>query len=188
MKDKKGQMSVFLFLIIVGLFFSLILIFVGGIITIKINNALDQNINIGQVNLRTLNADTFGIFATTYLDNADWWALSILFGMIFGLFLSAYFIRRTYPKMGLIFDIFIIIVAFIVSLYISASYSTILTALSGAGETFLEDYTPKASMFLLNLPIFIVIIGVIVMILFHSSIPQRREERYQQGGYLQGEY
>ena len=62
-----------------------------------------------------------------------------------------------------------------------------LDAFNTAGLTFAEDFTPKTSMFILNLPIFIPIIGVIAMILFHSSIPNRSEERRQlQGGSLQG--
>ncbi len=184
--NKKGQMSIFMIFLIFGLLAFTIMILVGGVIVVRINNDLNQDIDMGQVNLADLNADTFGVFATTYLNHADWWGICIIFGMILGLFLASYFMRDTLPKWGIILDIFIIIGMFILSLYISSSYSTLLDALSSAGENFLEVYTPRTSTFMVNLPIFIVIIGVISMVLFHSSIPRKKEERYQRGGYLQG--
>ena len=91
-----------------------------------------------------------------------------------------YMLRSRFPKWGMILDIFIIIFVFIISLYISASYQTLLDSLASADITFLEDYTTKTSMFVLNLPIFVSIIGVIMMILFHSSIPKKSEERIDQ--------
>ncbi len=186
--NKRGQMTILLVIMIVGLLFSTIMILVGGIIAIKVNDALNQDIDMGQVNLADVNADTFGVFSSMYLNNADWWGICIIFGMVIGLFLSAYILRSRVPKWGIILDIFIIIGMFIVALYVSSSYSTMLDALSGAGEDFLEVYAPRTSMFMLNLPIFIVIIGVITMVLFHASIPKKSEERYQAGGLLQGAY
>jgi len=187
-KNKKGQMTAILLLIIFGLLLSTVLLLVGGITTIKMNDALRQDIDIGQVNLRNASDASFGKFYTMYLNNADWWGISMIFGMILGLFLSAYMTRNSVPKWGIILDIFIIVGVFILCLYISSTYSTMLDALNIAGEDFLEIYTPKTSMFMINLPIFSVIIGVITMVIFHSSIPRKPEERIQEGGYLQGSY
>ena len=185
-RNKKGQATIFLFFIIVGLLFALLMLLVGGIITIRMNDALDQDLDMGQVNLQDINDDTFGKFAEMYLGNADWWGISIIFGMILGLFLSAYFMRNRFPKWAIVLDIFIILAMFIVALYISSSYSILLDSLSSAGETFLEDYTPKTSGFMINLPIFIAVIGTITMVLLHASIPTRSEERIRGGGILQG--
>jgi len=186
MLNKRGQATVILFALIFVAFFAVILIFVGGIVAVRIDQALDSNVSLGQVNLATINSQTFGVATTTYLDNADWWGMSIIFGMVLGLLLSAYFLRGRFPKWGIIIDIFIILTAFILSLYISSTYSLLLDALNAAGESFMEDYTPKTAMFILNLPIFTVIIGALAMILFHSSIPRKKEEQSQlQGGFLQ---
>lgn len=185
-RNPRGQMSVFLILMMVAVLLMAIMLFAGGIVVVKINDALDQDIDMGQVNLQEVNAKHFGVFTSTFLNNADWWGLSVIFGMIMGLFLSAYFLRNRFPKWGLILDIFLIVGSFIVALYISSIYITLLDALAGAGETFLEDYTPKTSMFIKNLPIFTVIIGVIMMVLMHSSIPRKTEETIQEGGFLQG--
>jgi len=183
-KKKKAQTTIFIFVMVIGLFVSIVLLLVGGIASVRINNALNQNISLGNVNLATINAQTFGIFTTTYLNSADWWGIAAIFGMIIGLFLSSYLTRGRVPKWGIIIDVFIIVTIFIFSLYLSSTYQMLIDALAGAGETFLEDYAPKTSMFILNLPIFIVVIGAIMMILFHSSIPKKSEEQNVMiGGY-----
>lgn len=186
MKNKKAQSTIMITVMLVFLFFAAILFLVGGITVVKMNEALDLDIEMGQVNLAEVNALTFGKYHEMFIVNADWWGTSLIFGMIIGLFLSAYFLRGTFPKWGIVLDIFIILFVFFISLYISSTYQILIDALAGAGETFLEDYTPKFSMFILNLPVFVVIIGVIMMILFHSKIPRRTEDRIQQGGFLQG--
>ncbi|GAH04008.1 unnamed protein product, partial [marine sediment metagenome] len=179
-RNKKGQMTVFLILMIVAILFTAIMLFAGGIVVVKINEVLDQDIDMGEVNLRDINADHFGVFTSTFLNNADWWGLSVIFGLIMGLFLSSYFLRNRFPKWGIILDIFMITGAFIAALYISSIYITLLDALASAGETFLEEYTPKTSMFVKNLPVFTVIIGVIMMVLMHSAIPKKTEETIQE--------
>lgn len=186
MKDKRGQMTILMVVMLVVVLLGSILLLVGGIAVTRFNTALDQDIDLGQVNLQQVNADTFGKVNEMVVNNADWWGICLIFGMIMGLFLSAYFTRGRFPKWGIVLDIFIIVCIFLASLYISSSYSTLLTGLQNAGETFLEDTTPKTSMFILNLPIFVGVIGAIMMILFHSSIPKRTDERIQQGGFLQG--
>lgn len=186
MWNKRGQMTIFMVMLMIACIFTAIGLLVMGIFVIKLNNALDQDIDLGQVNLAEVNSQTFGIYTTTFLNNVDWWGLSIIFGMILGLFLSAYFLRDRFPKWGFILDIFIILACFIISLYISSAYITLLNGLSDAGEPFLETYTPKTSLFIKNLPVFSVIIGVVLMVLFHSSIPRRNEEYMQEGGILQG--
>lgn len=186
MIGKRGQSTFLMIILVVLLFLSTLLLLVGGLVTTQINIALDKNISMGQVNLKEVNAATFGKFNEMVVINADWWGMSLIFGMIFGLFLSSYVLRGRFPKWGMILDIFIIIFVFLISLYISSIYGTLLDALASAGITFLEDHVVKTSMFVLNLPVFIVVIGVIMMILFHSSIPKRTEEKIQEGGFLRG--
>lgn len=186
MINKKAQSTIMMIIMVIALFFSVILLLVVGITSVSINTALDQDVDMGQVNLAEVNADTFGKFNEMVVINADWWGISLIFGMIIGLFLSSYVVRGKFPKWGIILDIFIIIFVFLVSLYISSTYQILIDALAAADITFLEDYAIKTSMFTLNLPIFVVIIGVIMMILFHSSIPKRTEEKIQSGGYLRG--
>ncbi len=186
MINKRGQSTLLMVILLVALFLGTILLLVGGLVTTQINSALDVNVSMGQVNLKDINAVTFGKFNEMVINNSDWWGMSLIFGMIFGLFLSSYLLRNRFPKWGIVLDIFIIMFVFFVSLYISSIYGTLLDALSSAGITFLEDHVVKTSMFVLNLPVFVVVIGVIMMILFHSSIPKRTEEKIQEGGFLRG--
>lgn len=185
-RNKKGQMTILISFLIVGLFIGLIFLLVIGLISTKINDALNINETIGNVNLAEENAKHWGKFNEMVVVGADWWGMAIIFGTVLGLFASSYFLRDRFPKWGLILDIFIILMAFIISLYISSAYSQVLDAFAEIDETFLEDHVTKTSMFMVNLPIFIVIIGVVMMILFHSSIPRKSEERIQEGGFLQG--
>lgn len=185
-RAKRGQSTVLIVILLVGLFFGTILLLVAGLVSTKMNDALDQDISVGQVNLAQVNAQTFGKFNQMVVGSADFWGMCLIFGMIFGLLLSSYTLRNRFPKWGIVLDIFMILFAFLISLYIAATYQTLLDALASVGETFLEDSAPKTSMFVLNLPVFIVIIGVLMMILFHSAIPRRTEERIQQGGVLRG--
>jgi len=186
LRNNKGQATIWLFALIFVVFFAILLIFIGGYVAVNMNDALDQDLDIGQVNLQTINEQTFGVFTSTYLDNADWWGTAIIFGMVMGILLSAYIMRGRFAKWGIIIDIFVILTAFFFSLYISSSYQILIDALNAAGIDFMEVYTPLSAMFILNMPIFVVIIGTLAMILFHSSIPAKKEEQSQlQGGFLQ---
>lgn len=174
--NKKGQSTIMLMFILVGIIFAIMGFIIVGIISSKINSALDQNITIGQVNLQTENAATIGKFNEMVVNNADFWGLAVIFGMIIGLFLSSYLMRNRFPKFGVILDIFVILVAFIISLYLKAIYSSVVVALSSAGENFAITSLPHTNFFILNLPIFVPIIGVVMIILFHAGIPQKSEE------------
>ncbi|KKL44427.1 hypothetical protein LCGC14_2365780 [marine sediment metagenome] len=182
MKNKRGVVTIFIlvgFLYLVG---GVLMLIVGGSVIEHVQEALDQNVSVGQVNFQEVADDTFGPLETMIFDNADWWGTAIIFGMVLGLFLISYFARGTFPKIAIIMDLFVIFTAFIFSLYISAIYNTLINALTDAGETFAQVYLPKTSYFILNLPLFTVLIGVIMMILFHSSIPRKSEETRQQVG------
>ncbi len=186
MINKRSQSTIFLSILILGVFLSAIVLLVLGLVVTNINEALDIDVEIGQVNLAEENAVTFGKFNEMIVVSADWWGMSIIFGLVFGLFLSAYFVRGSFPKWAIILDLFLILFAFIISLYISAAYQTVIDAFASVDETFLEDVIPNTSMFIINLPIFVPVIGAIMMILFHSSLPRRSEERIQEGGFLRG--
>lgn len=175
-QNKKGQTSILIFLALVLMLLWVIMIIVLGIVFKYIDNALDQDIQAGQVNIQDINAVTFGPFNDMVIRTADFWGICIIFGLVIGLFVSAYFTRGRFPKIGIIFDILLILAVFFISLYLSTAYTQIVTAFSSAGENFAADNLPKTSYFFQNLPIFIPIIGAIMMILFHSGIPRKQEE------------
>ncbi len=179
--NKKAQMTLFILYGIVIVFAIVLFLLATGIMASKINQALDQDIDLGQVNLADLNEQTYGKYNTMLVKHSDFMGLSSIFGMILGLLLSSYVLRGRFPKWAIILDIFILIAFFIFSIYLSQAYSTILNTLQEAGEPFLEEVMPKTSKFLINLPIYIVIIGALMMVLFHSSIPRKRKAGGFQG-------
>lgn len=179
--NKRGQITFLLLIIIGGVLVIALFLFVGGVTVVNMYNALNQNVSVGQVNLQEINDLTFGKFHTTFINQADWWGIGTIFGMVFGLFISAFLLRGKMPKFGIIMDIVIILSFFILSVYISNTYEILINALNSAGLTFLEDQTPRTSFFIANLPIFITVIGVGCALLFHSSIPKRRGETLFEG-------
>ena len=186
-KNNRGQVTWLIMLVLVFVFIALIGLLVLGVVVGKINSTLDQDIDLGAVNLADVNAQTFGYYNLIFVKHADWLGLSVIFGLILGLFLSSYFARNRFPKWGIILDIVIIFAMFILSMYLKSTYQTLMDVLASVDITFLEDNIPKSSIFMLNLPIFTAIIGVVMMILFHSSIPKKEEESMQ-GGYLPSPY
>ncbi|KKL44383.1 hypothetical protein LCGC14_2366260 [marine sediment metagenome] len=106
--DKRGVSTVWILVGIMIVFGAALLLIIIGAVSVNINDALDQNVTIGNVNLKTVNEQTFGQYNTMVLNNADWWGLAIIFGMIIGLFLIAYFARDTFPKISIVIDIFFI--------------------------------------------------------------------------------
>ena len=176
MNNKRGQTTFPLIYGILVMFLSILGIIIVGIVVYNINSGLDLDVNVGQVNLRTVNAQTIGQLNFAVAQNADWWGIALIFGLILGLFLSSYFTRGSYPKVGVIVDIGVIFSVFILSLYLRAIYSDVVTALNSAGQNFAVVYLTNTNYFILNLPIFVVVIGAIMMILFHSGIPPKSEE------------
>lgn len=176
MKDKRGVTTIFIFVLLIATLLSVIFLIVIGSFSTHMNEALSKDIDVGQVNLKNVSDATIGKYNTMVLNNADWWGMSIIFGMVIALFLISYFARNTFPKMSIVLDIFFIFVSFLVSLYLSAIYNDLVVTLSLAGETFAETNLQTTSYFILNLPLFIVVIGVIMMILFHAGIPRKPEE------------
>lgn len=174
--NRRGQTTIFLFIAVVILVLIMLAIIVLGIVSTNVNSALNIDTQIGNVNLSSVNAQTIGKFNTMVVNNADWWGIASIAGMILGLFISAYFVRNSYPKLGIILDLAFIFVTFIVSLYIRAIYSSVVTALSSAGQNFAVNNLTHSNFFILNLPIFVAIIGAVMMILFHSGIPAKSEE------------
>jgi hypothetical protein len=174
---KRGQMTVFGIIAIFIIFFAVIALIVIGIATKYYKSAFDLDIDAGNVNLREVSTATIGQFHLMVFNNADFWGICIIFGLVMGLFLSSYLLRGKFPKIGVLLDIGIIFITFITSLYIRVVYQEVVIALSAAGEDFAQVYLPKTSFFILNLPVFVAIIGVIAMVLFHSGIPPKIEEQ-----------
>lgn len=175
-KDKKGLATADMFSFIFGVFFAIVLLGIYLYIFVQINAVLDITVDIGQVDLGTINAKSFGAVADAFIDSADFIGLAIIFSMVFGMLGSAFIFRGKYPRAMIIVDIFLLVMAFIVAVYVAQTYNLLIN--SSSEFDFYINNMADSSRFILNLPQIIGIIGALVMILSYSKIPRRRRNEF----------
>ncbi len=176
MKYKKGIATQHLFLFIILAFTIIVLLgtilYTYGIITTSL---LDPSIaDVGQVNMTSATEDTIGRINTSMLSYANIISIFFLFAMVIAMFFLAYLTRDQNPAVFFIIDIIVIIFAYILAVYVSNSYETILGVLPFS--SIFSANMSYATSFLLLLPRITVITGVITMIISYSAIPKTKEE------------
>jgi hypothetical protein len=184
LKDKKG-ITFNIFYVLASILVGIILLGTLAFIFHSIRGGLNQDIMIGQVNLSNVSESTFGVFDDALNTNLDLYGLFLIFGTIGGFFVASYMLRGKWNKLLIVVDLILMIAVYLLAVLISNSYETLLVASNGVISQF-EGSMPKTSNFLLHLPRYIVIIGVVSMILFYTAIPRREDE--QQGGVSFQEY
>lgn len=171
--NKKGIGTV---LIIEYLFYFLLIAIILGIFVLIFNyvdSGLDVDVDVGQVNLRIINNQTFGQLNDAFTNSADNIGIILLLGMCLFLMLNAYFLGEK-QVLWLVVDIFIIVFAFILAVYISQTYQS-LTVASSIIDVFISDI-PNVSKFVLNLPLIVPVLGALIMILSYSKLRKDRGE------------
>jgi len=175
-KNKQGKMS------ILGLFIIMttILVFIIGLGVLMfasnaVNDALDVDEMVGQVNLSEATQATWGQFNKGLANSANLFGIMLIFGLVIGLLIVAYFNRGKNPLLFFIIDILLIFVAFIVAGYISDSYG-ILLGVSEFNEAFVQNMNLVAKL-MLNLPIVVLVTGVLTMIISYAGLPREKEEQ-----------
>lgn len=98
-------------------------------------------------------------------------SILMIFGFSLSILLSS-FLERTHPGLGFVIHILLTIIAIIFAVYVSNAYENLL-ADPILGATF-QGFT-ASNFVLLNLPIWIAVIGVAGMILLMSGIPRDRD-------------
>lgn len=175
LKNKKGQSLGMLFeIIVVSIAFVLILgtlLYVYGVLDA---NLTGKNIIVNDINISNDSANTIGKINTGFLDNADLIGLLFLFGMVIAMMINGFMVRDKNPPLFFIIDILIMLFAYILAVYVSNSYETILITLPFADV--LIANMGNTNRFMLLLPKITVITGMITMILTYAGIPKTREE------------
>lgn len=172
--NKKGVVTSSIFSFMVIILIATIFLGVYGLVFYYMNNSLSQNVNVGNVNLNTIRGQTFGQLNDGFLNNLDILGLAVVFGMAIGMLTNAYVFRGKYPKLFIILDIIIMFCGYLVAVYISNTYETLINASSSL--TIFSERLSMTSTFILRLPIIVPIIGVIIMILSYSGIPKQEDE------------
>ena len=175
--NKRGtSVYVGFILIFVALLFS---IFLGVAVFFfdQINTALSQDVEMGQVNLKTISDQTFGQINTAFINNADTIGIIMLFMMCILMILHGFYFGSQSPKIFFVVDMFILILFFIPSIYVSQVYETFINS-TPLFQNIFVNVIPKTSKFMLNLPTIISTVGIITMIVSYTGI--RKDE--QTGG------
>jgi len=176
-KNKKGAFSdLFLLMIfaLVIIFISVLFIYMGGITQEKLQET------VGQMDLH----DTEGNNASLVIDNTfgdtnmsyqalTWIAVFLIVGMILSIFIGSYLV--TTKPVFFVPYLFIVIIAIIVSVPMANSYEKIMTT-----PTLADTFTQfaGANFFMLNLPIWIAIVGITGGIIMFSQMGKREEQGY----------
>lgn len=132
-----------------------------------VNDALSQDVDVGASNLADVNDLTFGAITEALLNSADTIGIMIIFSMIVFMIFSAYFFGNN-NKLWIPVDILILLFVYIIAVYISNSYETIIHV--GSVFDVYIDTLPKSSSFMLNLPMYVPIIGALIMIVTYTRI------------------
>jgi len=108
--------------------------------------------------------NTMGVLNAT-LDALHWITIFLIFGMVIGIFVGSYLV--TTKPVFFIPYIFLVIIAIVVSVPIANTYEELLS-----DETLGSTYTAftGANFFMLNLPIFITIIGFVGGIIMYTQM------------------
>lgn len=181
MKNKRGIATENLFLFIIVAFIAIIVIgtFLYSYNAI-VEGIVDSGVEMaGQVNLTNATMNTMGQINSAMLNYSNIIAIFLLFGMVFAMFIVAYITRDQNPAIFFVIDLLVVIFAYILAVYISNAYGTVLGSIP-----FLSIFTSNlnfASSFILLLPKITLIVGAIVMIISYSAIPKTKEEEV--GGY-----
>lgn len=172
---KRGQLATFqlfffIILTLIGIIILGVFMYTSGII----NGALNKNILIGQVNLSNATGSTFGKFNSAVQTQSNTLGIITLFGMILGMIFSAFLYRDKNVMVFWILDFILLIGSFIMSLYISNQYISIIKKLPFSSYYISGLSSP--TLFMTYLPYIITGVGVIMMIISYSGIPKSREE------------
>lgn len=167
--NKKG--SVIDIIILIAVFTVAVLFFAGfkyGMDKVAVNLG-GSTAQILGYNISEASEQTFGVFNQA-LDGLKWVALAIFFGMTLGIFISN-FLVKAHPVFFVVYFL-IVVVSIIFSAYVSNSYETLL--IGGPLSSILMDYGPVTHI-MLNLPIYITVIGIAGAIFLFIGVTVDRE-------------
>ncbi len=179
-KNKRGQIlgEIFTFLAVAFVF----VIIIGSMLFIyqEVNTALTgTDIVAGQVNFTNESINTIGKINTGLLNSADLIGLLFLFGMVIAMVVNGFVNRGSNPKVFFAIDFLIMLFAYILAVYISNSFETVLNLLPF--KSLLVENLGGSLTFMLLLPRITLITGVITLIVTYAGIPKTKEEEV--GGF-----
>ena len=172
--NNKGQTTILLPTLIVVSFMFVILLGTFAFFFQSIDDALSGNIQAGQVNVTNATDQTIGRISDSFLSSADLIGIFFLFGVVFSILISGFMMRNSTKKLFFMVDFIMVLFSYILAVYISNSYESILSSIPFAD--IINANINNTSRFVLFLPVITVITGFITMILTYSGIPRTKDE------------
>lgn len=174
MINKKGGFTdLFIFMVIsVALVFMCgVMIYIGGTANTEIEKAIGGRM-IGTANTTEIIQNTMGVVNNTY-QSLYWISVFLMVGMVLSIFIGSYLV--TTKPIFFIPYIFILIIAIIVSVGISNAYEQVISdpTLASTFAGFIG-----ANFIMLNLPIWITIIGFVGGIIMFSRMGSKENDIY----------
>lgn len=181
-KGKQGGMTdLFIFMIfsIAILFICGVFIYMGGMATEQVHDTID-NMQFGDANTSEVIDQTFGQVNTAY-QSLYWIAIMLIVGMVLSIFIGSYLV--TTKPIFFIPYAFIVIIAVIIAVGLSNAYEQVIQdpTLASTFAGFLG-----ANFIMLQLPIWIAIIGIVGGIIMFVRMGSRENDMYGGGGSIYG--
>lgn len=164
------QLLVFIFIGFFALIFMGVAFYGFGLFNSQIEAIPD--FIIGNISFQDNYENTLGAGMDAVMNTFIWSTLLLLFGMVIVMLIVGYTFQ-TNQKLFIILDIFIIIGAFVVSVYLSQFFETFINS----NPEFLDIFSNEfylSSLFILLLPYAMPVIGILIM--FASYIMVRKRE------------
>ena len=177
MNKNAGMTDLFLFIIIAFaiVFISGIFIYIGNTASDQLHETLDGEV-IGSQNTSETIDDTFGAVPRAF--NALYWiSIFLILGMVISIFIGSYLV--TTKPIFFIPYLFVIVIAIIVAVGVSQGYEMGISDPT-ISETF-EGFV-GSNFIMLNLPIWIAIIGFVGAIIMFVRMGSRDDQIYGYGG------
>lgn len=174
MMNNKGQTTAQLLVMIPTAFIFILILGSFLLFFAEVDEALQGNLVAGQVNLTNASDNTIGAVRAGYFNGADLIGIFFLFGVIISIMINGFMMRNQTSKMFFMIDFLLIIFAYILAVYVSNSYETVLAALPFLD--LINTNLSRTSQFTLLLPQITVVVGFITMILTYAGIPRARNE------------
>lgn len=181
MNKKGGMADLFIFMIVavIVIFISVMFVYMGGLAKNKLHETMDNMTIGGNENVSQVIDQTFGRVDQAY-QSLYWISVMLIIGMILSIFIGSYLV--TTKPIFFIPYIFILIIAVIVSVGISNAYEQVMEdpTLAGTFAGFIG-----ANYIMLQLPIWIAIIGIVGAIIMFVRMGSKDNQIYG-GGSIYG--
>lgn len=183
MGNRRGQMQALMLIAFIFIAFFFV-IFIGiGVYTINIvqNQLSSIDMTVGNMTYNQTYSQGLYPALNTLKNSMDTEGIVLLFGMIVCQMIVAYGLRNR-KTMWVIMDIIIIIVSFIIAVIISNTFNLVINSNSDLFQVYSQQI-PTPSAFILNLYIYIPVVGILISIITYGIFKKKEVNIYGEPEY-----